>query len=188
MRLVFGIGNPGSRYENNRHNVGFMLLDKFSGKYSINFYPSKFNYYCANGELKGEEFALIKPTTFVNDSGYAVKQAIEYFNVSINDILVVVDDVNLSVASFRVRSSGGDGGHNGLNSIIYNLKSEQFPRIRIGIGNRFEKGEMAGYVLSNFDKEELQLLNNTFDDCISLVEAFITGGIKEMLDTNSNLK
>jgi len=165
-----------------------MFLDNLSEKYSIGFYSSKFDYRCAEGELSGKEFTLIKPTTFVNESGFAVKQAIDFFNVEIEDILVVVDDVNLSVASYRIRSSGGDGGHNGLNSIIYSLNSEQFPRIRIGIGDEFEKGQMAGYVLSDFNKEEIGFLNKTFDDCSLLVEGFVKGGIKEMLDVNSNLK
>ncbi len=165
-----------------------MFLDNLSGKYSLSFYPSKSDYYYARGELSGKEFALIKPTTFVNESGLAVKQAIEFFKVEVEDILVVVDDINLSVAFFRVRSSGGDGGHNGLSSIIYNLNSEQFPRIRIGIGDEFEKGQMAGYVLSNFSKDEIKLLNKTYDDCSLLVEGFVKGGIKAMLDVNSAIR
>lgn len=188
MKLILGIGNPGSRYKNNRHNVGFMFLDNLANKYSLKFSPSKSDYYTTSGELNGEDFVLIKPTTFVNNSGIAAIDAIETFKVNIEDFLVIVDDINLDVSSFRVRVSGGDGGHNGLNSIIYHLQTNQFPRIRIGIGNDFEKGNMADYVLSDFNSNEIKLLTDVFNNCNVLAEDFIIGGTSKMLDSLSNFK
>jgi PTH1 family peptidyl-tRNA hydrolase len=165
-----------------------MFLDSLTQKYSLSFSPSKSYYYLAKGDLEGEDFSLIKPATFVNNSGIAASGAIETYKVDFKDFLVIVDDVNLDVSSYRVRASGGDGGHNGLSSIIYHLQTDQFPRIRIGVGNDFEKGSMADYVLSDFHEEEIKLLTDVFDQCITLVDDFIKGGISKMLDTHSNLK
>jgi peptidyl-tRNA hydrolase, PTH1 family len=183
-----GIGNPGSRYKNNRHNIGFMFLDNLAQKYSLSFSPSKSDYYLAKGNLEEKDFSLIKPTTFVNNIGIAALGAVETYKIDFKDFLVIVDDINLDVSSYRVRASGGDGGHNGLSSIIYHLQTDQFPRIRIGIGNDFEKGSMADYVLSDFREDELKSLTDVFDQCTILVDDFIKGGIDKMLDTHSNTK
>lgn len=187
MRIILGVGNPGSRYQNNRHNVGFMFLDYLAKSVSVSFSASKFDYFFSESSFNQSDFVLVKPAAYVNNSGVAALQALNYYNTSINDLLVIVDDVNLSLASYRVRSSGGDGGHNGLGSIIYHLASDQFPRIRIGVGNDFEKGSMARYVLENFNKSELNLLADTFSTCGLLVKEFISGGINSMLNLNSRL-
>jgi peptidyl-tRNA hydrolase, PTH1 family len=165
-----------------------MFLDSLAQKYSLSFSPSKSDYYLAKGELEKEYFVLIKPTTFVNNSGTAAINAVETYKANLKDFLVVVDDLNLDVSSYRVRPSGGDGGHNGLNSIIYHLQSDQFPRIRIGIGNNFEKGSMSTYVLADFSQKETKPLADVFEQCTILAEDFIKGGIKEMLDTLSDIR
>jgi len=188
VRIILGVGNPGSRYKNNRHNVGFMLLDYLAKSVSVSFSPSKFDYSYSEGSFNNSDFVLVKPATYVNNSGVAASQALKYYNTPINDLLVIVDDLNLGLASFRVRASGGDGGHNGVYSIIYHLTSDQFPRIRIGIGNSFEKGSMAQYVLEDFSKSEINQLENTFGTCDSLVKEFITGGLSSMLNLNSRLR
>lgn len=187
MRIILGIGNPGNQYFYNRHNVGFMILDFIASRHSISFKPSKNNYWYSEGKIEDSEFILIKPSSFVNNSGLAAKQAIEKYKVDPEELLVIVDDVNLNTGDFRTRISGGDGGHNGINSIIYHLNSNQFPRLRIGIGNNFAEGDMAEYVLSNFSKEELTTLESTFKFSKILVEDFIKGGLKKMLDANSIL-
>lgn len=187
MRLVIGIGNPGERYSLNRHNVGFMFLDYFAEKHALKFVPSKSCYYYSRGKYKGEEYALLKPSDYVNTSGAAAAHAVEYFKTELRDFLVIVDDINLQLSEFRVRVSGSDGGHNGMSSIIYHLGSDQFPRIRIGVGNDFEKGRMADYVLSDFGKNELKELNKTFDLCTQLTEEFIGNGLDEMLNLNSRI-
>ena len=187
MRIIFGIGNPGSKYKFNRHNVGFMFLDYLANSLSIQFTPSKSEYYFKEGKLNGQCFCLIKPSTFVNNSGIAALEAIQKYNIDIKDFLFVYDDLNLEFPLLRIRVSGGDGGHNGLNSIIYHLASEDFPRLRFGIGNDFEKGKMAKYVLTDFNEKEMVQLRNVFDEGIILVKEFIKGGIKNMLDANSIL-
>jgi PTH1 family peptidyl-tRNA hydrolase len=185
--VIVGIGNPGKRYENNRHNVGFMFLDYMANSSSLKFVPSKDDYYYASGEIENNPFLLIKPSTYVNQSGIAVNQVIEEYKIDLSGMLIILDDINLELGTLRVRASGGDGGHNGMNSIIYYLNSDQFPRIRIGIGQGFSKGEMVDYVLSNFSKEESEILNKSFATCRILTEEFIKGGIKQMLDANSKL-
>ncbi len=187
MRILLGIGNPERRYSFNRHNVGFMLLDYFAKEHSIAFKPSKFDYYVATGNLSSSSFILMKPTTYVNNSGLAALQAFKKYETNIEDFLVIVDDVNLQFADIRIRKSGGDGGHNGINSIIFHLQDDQFPRLRIGIGNNFTEGKMADYVLTDFSEEEKEALPNVFKTGTVLLEEFILGGVSRMLDANSRL-
>jgi peptidyl-tRNA hydrolase, PTH1 family len=187
VRIVVGIGNPGKRYENTRHNIGFLILNQFAEKNKISFTPSKADYYFSEGEIDGSTFVLIKPATYVNNSGLAVTQALEYYSTGLNDLLVVVDDINLATGSLRVRASGGDGGHNGIKSIIYHLNSNEFARIRVGIGSEFGKGEMADYVLSKFHKNDFELIKESTGKTDILIKEFISGGIKQMLDLNSKL-
>jgi peptidyl-tRNA hydrolase, PTH1 family len=187
VRLIFGIGNPGNRYSQTRHNSGFLLLDQYAQKNSLPFFASKKDYFFAEGKTAQSGFSLIKPITFVNNSGIAALQAIEEYNVQVSDFLVIADDVNLETGKIRIRVGGGDGGHNGINSIIYHLNSDDFPRLRIGIGNNFGKGEMADYVLSSFAKEEFTLISGAFNDAVILIDEFVNGGIKQMLDANSKL-
>jgi peptidyl-tRNA hydrolase, PTH1 family len=187
VRIILGIGNPGRRYGFNRHNVGFMLLDYIAAKESLSFHPSKGDYYCAVGKIGNSQFSLIKPSTYVNESGRAALQALQLNKVDIEDFLVVADDLNLKFGDLKVNASGGDSGHNGLSSIIYHLNSNQFPRFRIGTGSSFEKGKMAEYVLTDFNKEEIESLKNTFSIGLTLVKEFVSGGIKQMLDANSRL-
>jgi len=187
LRAVLGIGNPGRKYENTRHNVGFMLLDKLAEKYKLSFKPSTGDYYYAGSENIASPFFLIKPTTYVNLSGIAAKQFLEKFNVDTSDLLVVTDDLNLENGRIRLRQSGGDGGHNGIHSIIYHLESDKFPRLRFGIGNDFENGAMKSYVLEEYSNKELELLKNDFEFAISLVENFIAGGLNRMLNHFSQI-
>jgi PTH1 family peptidyl-tRNA hydrolase len=187
VRIIVGIGNPGRRYENSRHNVGFMFLDYLADSNSLRFIPSKGDYNFASGSIEDSPFLLVKPSTYVNQSGAAVNQALAEYKSGLSDLLVVLDDINLELGSTRVRPSGGDGGHNGMSSIIYQLNSDQFARIRIGIGNNFFKGEIADYVLSNFTKEELEILGKSFLFSKVVAEEFIKGGVKQMLDANSKL-
>ena len=164
-----------------------MLLDYLAEKFNISFKPSKNDYLFSRGELNEKDFLLIKPVTYVNNSGLAAHQLAEEYSLKPEDMLVVVDDLNLPLAHYRLRASGGDGGHNGLASIIYHLNSNNFPRIRIGIGQDFEKGKMAGYVLSDLDKTERKNLEKSFEYTAQLTEEFIKGGIKQLLDANSKL-
>lgn len=188
MRAIVGIGNPGKRYENNRHNVGFQFLDFFAAQKSLTFKASKFDYHHSEAEFSSKPFVLIKPSTYVNLSGTAVLNCIINYNLDVKDLLVIVDDINLDIGLIRIRKSGGDGGHNGLSSIIYHLNSNEFPRLRIGIGNDFKNGLLPDYVLSNFDKNDFQIIKKSFDTSIQLIENFILDGYQKMLSTFSRLK
>jgi len=125
---------------------------------------------------------LIKPTTYVNRSGIAALELSEEIDFDIKDFLVVVDDINLPTGKIRIRGKGGDGGHNGLNSLIYQLESEDFPRLRFGVGNNFEKGEMANYVLSPFGEDEIKIIEEKIDFSVQLIEVFIKEGYVAMLN------
>lgn len=130
---------------------------------------------------------MVKPTTYVNLSGVAALELKEITDFEIKDFLVVVDDINLPLGKIRIRAKGGDGGHNGLNSIIYSLESDQFPRLRIGIGNDFESGFMADYVLSKFNDEETEIINEKIDFSLQLIEVFIKEDYVAMLNFFSKL-
>ena len=187
MRAIIGIGNPGSSYQFNRHNAGFILVDYFAKLNSINFIPSKNNYYQASGTINQDNYVLIKPTTYVNKIGSAAAEVVENFNLPHEDLLIICDDVYLDIGSFRVKLSGGDGGHNGLSSIIYHLNTIDFPRIKIGVGRSTEEKKLADHVLSDVNVEEEPILTNVLKNSSTLFRAFITGGTNKMLEANSKL-
>jgi len=185
LRVIFGIGNPGIRYENTRHNAGFLLLDFFAQKKSLSFKETMGEYFKALGKIGDQDYVLIKPSTYVNNSGIAARQVFDKYSPAIDDFLVVSDDTNLKTYVLRVRLSGSDGGHNGLSSIMFHLKTDQFPRIRIGIGTNPSDVTLSEYVLSEFSKNELVEYQNTFIKGSQLIEEFIVGGSKKMLEANS---
>lgn len=187
MKIIVGLGNPGKKYLNTRHNAGFLFLDHFAVLNSLSFVPSKHRYYKAEGALAGNPFVPVKPTTFVNLSGDAVIDVIDEYSVEVEDILVVHDEINIPSGTYKVKKSGSDGGHNGIYSIIYSIENDSFPRIRIGIGNDFPQGGMAEFVLSPFSADESEKLNKVFETCIELTKEFIVSGVKGLLDTNSKL-
>lgn len=182
MYSIIGLGNPGKKYELTRHNIGFLILDSFAVKHNLTFKPSKENYFYVEGSLESSTFFLVKPTTYMNLSGLAVSEFSAKYNITPENLLVIVDDVNLSLGKIRLRKNGSDGGHNGIKSIIYHLQSNSFPRLRFGIGNQFEKGEMADYVLSKFTKEEMLAIKESINFAVELIEKFINGGYKLMAD------
>ena len=187
MRAVLGIGNIGLRYQRNRHNAGFLVLDYFAQNRSIKFSAAKGDYYICEGDLNQAHYFLIKPSNYVNNSGVAALQFLEKHKTDISDLLVVCDDVNMKMGKLRVRKGGGDGGHNGLASIIYHLNSDKFPRLRIGIGSDFNEGELSSYVLDDFSENDAKIFKTVLKDSSHLVEEFIIGGIEALLNANSKL-
>ena len=182
MRAVLGIGNPGVKYVTTKHNAGFIIIDKFIEKYNLNYTPSKSDYHFCVGKLNDEDFIIIRPTTYVNNSGLAALDVLNKHDIEVEQLLVIVDDINIEEGQIRIRKSGGSGGHNGLESVIYHLQSENFSRMRFGIGNDFEKGYQADYVLSKFSSEQFEKLSDSFGFAIELTEKFIKGGNKLMFD------
>ena len=188
MRAIVGLGNPGKRYELTRHNVGFMVLDKFAEKYNLSFRDTEFDYVFSEGRVDDtSDFFLVKPTTYMNMSGVAIASFMRTHNLTAEDIIVIYDDLNLEAGRIRPRRSGNDGGHNGVRSLIGQIQSEMFPRIRFGIGSKFEKGKMIDFVLSRFLDSELRLIEPEISITIELLVQFVIGGVQHMLDYYSKL-
>ena len=182
MKTIIGLGNPGNRYSNTRHNIGFIVLDAFAEKHNLSFTPDKGEYYSVGSNLGTSHFYLYKPTTFMNLSGNAVLDIVNNNNINIEDILIITDDINLPTGKIRFREAGGDGGHNGLSSIIYSLETNKFNRIRFGVGNNFENGEMPNYVLDKFYENEIEIIRLGIKFSVQLIEKFILGGKQKMMN------
>jgi len=188
LKVILGIGNPGVKYFQTRHNIGFTVIDYIAERFDLKKSYSGDNYIYFIGSLANEEFLLVKPLTYVNLSGEALTGLAKKFDVVSENILIIVDDINLKLGDIRVRKSGGDGGHNGLKSIIYILGSEEFSRIRFGIGKNFDSGNQADYVLSKFEDDEIKIVIEKIEFVYELSCNFIIGGIQKMLDLFSKSK
>lgn len=175
MKLLVGLGNPGSKYVDNRHNIGFLVLDNFVDVNNLIFKKNKFYHFC-----KKNDALMIKPQTYMNISGKAVLSALTSY--PIDDILVIVDDIHLPFGKIRLRSNGGYGGHNGLRSIGEMLGSKDFKRMRIGIGTP-EESDLSQYVLANFSQQEKKILNIVFNFAGELLESYI----KQDFEASQNL-
>lgn len=186
MKTIVGLGNPGARYQNTRHNIGFMILDAFADKHNLSFSPDKGEYYSVGSKLFTSHFYLYKPTTFMNLSGNAVSHIVENKDFDLENLLIITDDINLPTGNIRFREAGGDGGHNGLSSIIYSLETNKFNRLRFGVGNKFEDGKMPDYVLDQFYEKEKEIIRLGVQFSVQLIEKFILGSKKEMMNFYSN--
>jgi PTH1 family peptidyl-tRNA hydrolase len=159
LKLVVGLGNPTAKYEKTRHNVGFRVIDRFSGFSGIELDCRKHFSVFGKGKVAGERVILAKPLTYVNLSGKAVGSFIHYYRVAVDDLLLIYDDMDLKPGRIRIRPYGSSGGHNGVESVITSLGSDRFPRIRIGIGRReLARGTDADFVLKNFSRDERPVL------------------------------
>ena len=164
MKIIVGLGNPGPRYAETRHNIGWLVLDAIAERLRTEFQPGRGDYFEAPASWRGKKVVLVKPTTWMNNSGLAVKQVARVYGVSPEDILVVVDEIQFPVGQFKLKSSGSSGGHNGVESILYHLEEERFPRLRCGVGNDFGPGELVEYVLSGFTSEEQEALARMIEE------------------------
>lgn len=156
MKLIVGLGNPGKEYENTRHNVGFMVIDNYVNNHSL-LYKSKFNGLYSEFNFNGEKIIFLKPQSYMNLSGNVVKKFKNYFNIEINDILVIYDDVSFELGTYKLKKDGSSGGHNGIKNILENLKSEDIKRFKIGISKK--QSQLKNYVLGKFgifEKKELK--------------------------------
>lgn len=162
-KIILGIGNPGIKYAQTRHNIGFEVVDSLAKEWNVFFGQEKFTSSIAFAKIENIDVLLIKPLTFVNVSGVAAKKALEYFNLENASLLVIVDDIHLPVGKIRIRHKGSSGGHNGLKSMIQHLKTDHFSRLKVGIGNNKEQ-ELAQYVLSKFSHEEANVIDNAITD------------------------
>jgi peptidyl-tRNA hydrolase, PTH1 family len=185
MHLIVGLGNPGRQYEYTRHNIGFLVVDRLAVSLKATFRPAKGEYWFASCSLNGLEVVLMKPTTFMNNSGIAVQQFIDAHVLPLGQLLVVCDDFQLPLGSLRIRTNGSDGGHNGLASIIYHLQSEMIQRVRCGIGVQHlidDKTSMADFVLSEFEKDEQKIAGMMIQQAENACKVFITDGIVKAMN------
>jgi peptidyl-tRNA hydrolase, PTH1 family len=185
MKIIAGLGNPGQKYELTRHNAGFLTLDYFAHKNKLLFKPGKADFYYAKGKIRQTEYMLLKPVTFMNNSGIALREASDLIpGFDLNNLLVVYDDFQLPLGTIRIRTKGGDGGHNGINSIIYHLNTTNFPRMRIGIGRSdvLNKDDFVDFVLSNFLAGEMEKFNEMLPNYSACITDFITQDIKSMMN------
>lgn len=171
MKLVVGLGNKGREYENTRHNMGFLLVDRYLQYKNItDKFKEKFNAMYIETTINNEKVIFIKPMTYMNNSGIAVRAFVDFYKLNSEDVLVISDDLDLDLGKFRLRRNGSSGGHNGLKSIISHLGTDNFKRLRIGISN--DKDDVINYVLSKFSKKELGEIDTMFDTLVDVLDDY----------------
>lgn len=183
--LIVGLGNIGAQYANTRHNIGFMVLDTLAADAKTDFVTERYAYR-AEVRVKGRKLVLIKPTTYMNLSGKAVRYWLQQENIPLENLLVVVDDLALDVGQLRLRKSGGDNGHNGLIDIILTLDTQNFNRLRFGIGMDFAKGFQSEYVLSRFTSLENEIVEPKIEQAVNLIKSFVTVGADQTMTLFNN--
>lgn len=179
--LIVGLGNIGEKYQNTRHNIGFKILDELASKEAISFETAKLGS-IAKFKFKGRTFILLKPSTYMNLSGKAVKYWLLKENIPIENLLIIGDDLNLNFGQIRLKSKGSDGGHNGLKDINVVLQTQQYPRFRFGVGAEFSKGKQVDYVLGEWSDEETKLLPERIEKSIELIKSFGTAGLNTTMN------
>ncbi len=178
MYLVAGLGNPGKQYEMTRHNIGFHTIDYIADELGVKIKKLKYKALYGECEISGERVLLVKPQTFMNLSGDSIVEFVSFFKIPVENVIIISDDISLATGRLRVRGKGSAGGHNGLKSIIYQLRSDQFPRVRIGVGSpEHEDYELADYVLGRFTRDEIPLLEDTIKKADKAVREIISAGV-----------
>ncbi len=176
MKIIVGLGNPGKKYENTRHNMGFLTVDLLAERHSINVNKIKFKALVGEGQIFGHKVLLVKPQTYMNLSGQSVREVMAYYKVDMEDLLVIYDDLDTAVGSIRVRKKGSAGSHNGMKSVIYDLQDDSFPRIRIGIG-KAGKQDWKDFVTGGIKKDEKALIEEAVTHAAEAVECILSENI-----------
>lgn len=181
--LVVGLGNPESKYAHTRHNTGWLALDHIAQKAGTTIDRMKFHSLCADVTVEGQRLLLMKPLTYMNNSGEAVQEAAAFYKIPPERCLIIFDDISLDVGKMRIRRQGSDGGHNGIKSIIQLCGSQNFPRIKVGIGHKPNPAyDLADWVLSRFSPEELKTLEGVFDNCWESLALFLEGKLDRAMN------
>ena len=178
MRLIVGLGNPGAQYENTRHNVGFMVVDKLAGEFGISVTKNKFEVRYGSGTIGDQAVMLAKPMAFMNRSGWPVQKLAAYFKINSKDVIVIHDDIDLAFGRFKIKEKGGHGGHKGLKSIIQAVGQDAFVRLRIGVGRSETGNSVSDHVLGPFDNKESKLLDAIINRARDAVVTILTEGTK----------
>jgi peptidyl-tRNA hydrolase, PTH1 family len=183
--LVVGLGNIGAEYELTRHNIGFLILDRLAEKFKVSFTAARYGD-TAMFKYKGRSIHLVKPSTYMNLSGKAVSYWLETLKLSKENLLVIVDDIALPLSSLRMRAKGSDAGHNGMKNIEQLTGGNNYPRLRVGIGNDFHPGQQVDYVLSKFTPQEFELLPPIMDKAVDAILSFTAIGINRTMNQFNN--
>jgi len=187
MKLIVGLGNPGASYRQSRHNVGFLVVAQLQQRWSIEVKRHKFKGLFGDGRAVGEQVALLAPQTYMNRSGESVSEAMNFFRLSPDDLLVVMDDMDLQLGQLRLRPGGSPGGHKGLMDIIAHLGTDEFARVRIGIGSA-PAGDSVDYVLGNFSVQEQPVMEEAFQQACRAVECWVHEGIDQAMNSFNRRK
>lgn len=181
--IIVGLGNPERKYENTRHNSGFIMLDYIADKLSVRVNRVKFKSTVGEARINGHRVLLMKPSTYMNNSGQAVVEAMNFYKIPAENVIILLDDINLDVGKMRIRSKGSDGGQNGMKNIIYLSGSDKFPRIKIGIGKKPNpEYDLAAWVLSKFTKDDFKKLETVAENSYDSVQLIMDGKIDEAMN------
>ena len=183
MYVIAGLGNPGAKYVNTRHNIGFMVVDELAGKSGISVTEKKHKALVGKGIVSGEKVLLVKPQTFMNLSGESIREIIDYYKIEEkSELIVISDDISLGVGALRIRKKGSAGGHNGLKNIILHLGHDEFQRIRLSVGEKPSDYDLADYVLGHFQEEDRALIAESVKQAAEAVEVMITEGADKAMN------
>ena len=188
MYFIVGLGNPGLQYENTRHNVGFMTIDYLANKYDIDVRKLKFKSLYGQGEISGHKVMLIKPQTYMNSSGEAIRELKNFYKFDIDKLIVIYDDIDIDFGTIRIRKKGSAGSHNGMKSIIYQIQDDQFPRIKVSIGKKPERWDLAKFVLSGFSQEEVGVLEDEIRLAAEGIEIILKDDIDKAMNKCNSIK
>lgn len=181
--IIAGLGNPGLQYEGTRHNAGFMVMDKLGEKLGSDIKKMKFKSLCADVSVGGKHCVLLKPTTYMNNSGQAVAEAMNFYKLDIDHVIIVYDDISLEPGRLRIRRKGSDGGHNGIKSIIYLTGEDTFPRIKMGVGKKpHPKYDLADWVLGHFSDEDKEKMDKAAENACEALELMVSGKTDEAMN------
>ena len=182
MKLIVGLGNPTAKYDKTRHNVGFEVIDRLMDQHGIALDTLKHKGMYGRGMIEGQPVILLKPMTYMNLSGESVIAVAHYYKIASEDVIVIYDDINLDVGRLRIRKKGSAGGHNGVKNIISHLGTEDFPRIRIGVGMKPSNMDLADYVLSHFSRDEQECMDIGYDKACEAVCLLLQGNIEKAMN------
>ena len=182
MIIIIGLGNPGLRYENTKHNIGFKVIDKIANDYNININKFKYKALVGDGFIKNKRVLLVKPQTYMNLSGESVKEILNFYKLSYENIIVIYDDISLDIGAVRIRRKGSAGGHNGIKNIISKLDTDTFLRIKIGIGDKPSNWDLADYVLSDFTEDEKISLSYGIDKAVDAINIIFSDSVDKAMN------
>lgn len=188
MHIIAGLGNPTKQYEGTRHNVGFETIDRIAAENGIAVETRKHKALCGMGYMDGEKVILAKPQTFMNLSGESIRALVDFYKVEPENIIIIYDDISLDVGQLRIREKGSAGGHNGIKNIIAHLGTQEFPRIKVGVGEKPQGWDLADYVLGRYNAEDRKMIDAAQKDAADAVKLMVAGDVKTAMNRYNTKK